>query len=78
MRIAALEAGKDQMSDVRCQVNCQRSEIGDQRSALGKEGRLVEARRLEIAENARITLQAINERGAKYGSVEDLKRDLKG
>ena len=40
--------------------------------------RLVEARRLEIAENARITLQAINERGAKYGSLEDLKRDLKG
>lgn len=53
--------------------------LEDQRSVLDLiHQRLVEARRLEIAENAALTLQAISEGQAKYGSVEDLKRDLEG
>jgi len=38
--------------------------------------RLVERRRAEIARNATATLQAVREGRARYGSVEDLKRDL--
>jgi len=38
--------------------------------------RLVEQRRAEIAHNATVTLQAVREGKAQYGSVEDLKRDL--
>jgi hypothetical protein len=38
--------------------------------------RLVERRRAEIARNASATLQAVREGRARYGSVEDLKRDL--
>jgi hypothetical protein len=38
--------------------------------------RLVEWRRAEIARNAATTLQAVREGQARYGSVEDLKRDL--
>jgi len=38
--------------------------------------RLVEWRRAGIAPNAAITLQAVREGRARYGSVEDLKRDL--
>jgi hypothetical protein len=38
--------------------------------------RLVERRRTEIARNATATLQAVREGQARYGSVEDLKRDL--
>ena len=38
--------------------------------------RLVEWRRAEIARNAAATLQAVREGRARYGSVEDLKRDL--
>ena len=38
--------------------------------------RLAEQRRDEIASNAREALQAVREKRAKYGTVEDLKRDL--
>lgn len=38
--------------------------------------RLVEWRRAEIARNATATLQAVREGRARYGSIEDLKRDL--
>jgi hypothetical protein len=38
--------------------------------------RLVERRRAEIARNATATLEAVREGRARYGSVEDLKRDL--
>ena len=38
--------------------------------------RLVERRRAEIAENAAATLEAVREGRARYGSVEDLMRDL--
>ncbi|WP_028324911.1 hypothetical protein [Desulfatirhabdium butyrativorans] len=38
--------------------------------------RMVERRRAEIARNATATLQAVREGRARYGSVEDLKRDL--
>jgi len=38
--------------------------------------RLVEWRRAEIAHNATVTLQAVREGRARYGSVEDLKQDL--
>ena len=38
--------------------------------------RLLEWRRAEIASNAAATLQAVREGRARYGSVEDLKRDL--
>jgi len=40
--------------------------------------RLIEWRRAEIAHNATVTLQAVREGRARYGSVEDLKRDLAG
>lgn len=38
--------------------------------------RLAERRRAEIARNAAATLQAVREGRARYGSVENLKRDL--
>jgi len=38
--------------------------------------RLAEQRRDEIARNALDTLQAVREGRARYGSVEDLERDL--
>jgi hypothetical protein len=38
--------------------------------------RLVERRRGEIAANAQITLQAFREGRARYGTVDDLRRDL--
>ena len=40
--------------------------------------RLVEWRRAGIARNAAVTLQAVREGRARYGSVEDLKSDLLG
>ena len=40
--------------------------------------RLAEQRRDEIASNAREALQAVKEKRAKYGTVEDLKKDLLG
>ncbi|MGC9333495.1 MAG: hypothetical protein ACP5JJ_05060 [Anaerolineae bacterium] len=40
------------------------------------ERRLVEWRRAEIARNAAATLQAVQDRTARYGSVEDLEREL--
>jgi len=38
--------------------------------------RLTELRRAEIARNAEVTLQAVREKRASFGSIEDLKRDL--
>ena len=38
--------------------------------------RLIEQHRAEIARNATDTLQSVREGQARYGSVEDLKRDL--
>ena len=38
--------------------------------------RLIEQRRLEIAANAEATYRAIREGRARYGSVDDLRRDL--
>ncbi len=38
--------------------------------------RLTEQRRAEIARNARATLQAFREGRARYGTLEDLRRDL--
>ena len=38
--------------------------------------RLMERRRAEIARNAQETLQAVRDGRARYGSIEDLKRDL--
>jgi len=38
--------------------------------------RLAERRRDEIAANAREAVQAVREKRAKFGSVEDLKKDL--
>lgn len=38
--------------------------------------RIADRRRDEIARNAAITLQAVREGRARYGSIEDLKRDL--
>ena len=38
--------------------------------------RIAEHRREEIAANAREVLQAVREKRAKFGTVEDLKRDL--
>ena len=38
--------------------------------------RIAEHRREEIAANAREALQAVRENQAKFGTVEDLKRDL--
>jgi hypothetical protein len=40
--------------------------------------RLAEWRRSEIAHNAETTLEAVREGRARYGSVDDLKRDLLG
>ena len=40
--------------------------------------RLAEQRREEIAANAREAVQAVREGRAKYGTVEDLKKDLLG
>ncbi len=38
--------------------------------------RLVEQRRAEIARNARSTVQAFREGRARYGTIDDLRRDL--
>ncbi len=38
--------------------------------------RIAEHRREEIAANAQEVLQAVREKRAKFGTVEDLKRDL--
>ena len=38
--------------------------------------RLIEQRRGEIAHNARVTLQSFREGSARYGTVDDLRRDL--
>ena len=38
--------------------------------------RLLERRRMEIAENARETLQAIREGRARSGTIDDLRQDL--
>jgi U3 small nucleolar ribonucleoprotein component len=38
--------------------------------------RLAERRRDEIASNAREAVQAVREKRAKFGTVEDLKKDL--
>jgi len=38
--------------------------------------RLIERRRHEIAANAQATLQALREGRARYGTVDDLRRDL--
>jgi len=38
--------------------------------------RIAEHRRDEIATNAREALQAVREKRAKFGTVEDLKKDL--
>lgn len=40
--------------------------------------RLAEQRRDEIVANAKEALQAVRENRAKYGTVEDLKKDLLG
>jgi predicted AAA+ superfamily ATPase len=40
--------------------------------------RMAEHRRDEIAANARETLQAVREKRAEFGTVEDLKKDLLG
>ncbi|MBW1748663.1 MAG: hypothetical protein JRF45_10220 [Deltaproteobacteria bacterium] len=40
--------------------------------------RIAEHRRDEIAGNAKETLQAVREKRAKFGTVEDLKKDLLG
>ena len=38
--------------------------------------RIAEQRRDEIAANAKEALQAVKEKRAKFGTVEDLKKDL--
>jgi len=38
--------------------------------------RLIEQRRIEIARNARATVQAFREGRACYGTVDDLRHDL--
>jgi hypothetical protein len=38
--------------------------------------RIAEHRRDEIAANAQETLQAVREKRANFGTVEDLKKDL--
>ena len=38
--------------------------------------RLLEQRRAEIAQNAHGTLNAVREKRARFGTVEDLRRDL--
>jgi len=40
--------------------------------------RLAEDRREEIAANAREAVKAVKEKRAKYGTIEDLRRDLLG
>jgi len=40
--------------------------------------RIAEHRRDEIAANAKETLQAVREKRTKFGTVEDLKKDLLG
>ena len=40
--------------------------------------RMVDRRREQIARNAKETLNAVREKKAKYGTVEELKRDLLG
>ena len=51
----------------------------DQETLIGLiQRRLVELRRAEIARNAAATLQAVRDGHARYGSIEDLKRDLLG
>lgn len=40
--------------------------------------RIAEHRRNEIAANARESLQAVREKRAKFGTIEDLKKDLLG
>jgi hypothetical protein len=40
--------------------------------------RLAEWRRAEIARSAESTLEAVREGRARYGSVDDLRRDLLG
>jgi len=40
--------------------------------------RIAEHRRDEIAANARESLQAVREKRAKSGTIEDLKKDLLG
>jgi hypothetical protein len=40
--------------------------------------RFVEKRRREIARNAKETIRAVKEGRAKYGYIEDLKKDLMG
>ncbi|NQT55041.1 MAG: hypothetical protein HQ551_02295 [Desulfobacteraceae bacterium] len=40
--------------------------------------RLAEDRREEIAVNAREAVKAVREKRAKYGTVEELKKDLLG
>ena len=40
--------------------------------------RIAEHRRDEIAANAREALQAVREKRAKFGTVDDLKEDLLG
>jgi len=40
--------------------------------------RLAEDRREEIAANAREAVKAVREKRAKYGTIEELKKDLLG
>lgn len=40
--------------------------------------RMIDRRREQIARNAEDTLNAVREKKAKYGTVEELKRDLLG
>ena len=40
--------------------------------------RLAEDRREEIAANAREAVKAVKEKRAKYGTIEDLRKDLLG
>jgi acyl-CoA reductase-like NAD-dependent aldehyde dehydrogenase len=40
--------------------------------------RLAEDRREEIAANAREAVKAVREKQAKYGTIEELKKDLLG
>ena len=40
--------------------------------------RMIERRRDEIARHAKDTLNGVKEKRAKYGTIEDLKRDLLG
>ena len=42
------------------------------------ERRFVEKRRLEIARNAQEAIGAVREGRAKYGNIDDLKKDLLG